>query len=159
MDSILITQDNHKFYGIGDIVYNYDKSNRHLKVIVNNRTMSEYRDSLAEYIWHKMLLDNKPIKNLVRAKDIIAVACNVCNTSEIEIKSKKRTENIVFARQLISWALRDRLKLTLQSVGKMVNRDHSTVIWSVDIINRPAKYLKPIQQHWKNEFINLTFGE
>lgn len=159
MESIVIPQDTHKFYGLAEIVYRYDKSKRHLKVIVNDRVMSEYRESWAEYIWHKMIFDNEPVKTYIKAKDLIIAASIVCDTNEVEIKSKTRKENVVFARQLVSWALREKLKYTLEAAGKIVNRDHSTIIWSVSIIEKPDKYIKPMHQHWRREFIKQTFGE
>lgn len=56
-----------------------------------------------------------------------------------DIVGKRRTETIVFARQIAVFLLRELTEMSHASVGKVFNRDHATVVASVNKIKELMK--------------------
>lgn len=52
-----------------------------------------------------------------------------------------RNAKIVMARQIAQYLLRSELKMPLKAIGKLFNRDHTTIIHSIKYING-QHYLK-----------------
>ena len=48
------------------------------------------------------------------------------------IKSTRRTHEVVIARQILCHIFRTVFKLSFKTIGRMLNRDHSTIIYSVN---------------------------
>jgi len=68
------------------------------------------------------------------AKDIISNIEQATGIAYSELKSKNRERNTVIARQYAMYQLYEilyPLGYTLTEIGKMFNRDHSTVIYSI----------------------------
>ena len=68
------------------------------------------------------------------SKDIIALVEKASGVSFSELKSGNRERNVVIARQYAFWRLYKHtysLGYPLVQIGKMLNRDHSTVIHSI----------------------------
>lgn len=159
MDSIIIPKEKHKFYGIGDIVYNYDNKERYLIVSASGIKIATYSGSWAEAIWMRLVFNNVKIEQYIQQSDIINAACDVCKTSIDELKSKKRDENIVFARHLILWSLRVKLKWSIKSAAKVVDKHHCTTLHAIKCIETEYKYMKENQRDWKMDFLNNTFNQ
>ena len=53
-----------------------------------------------------------------------------------DIKSRKRVKAIVFARHVAIYAIRKMTELSLPAIGKIIGRDHSTVLSSLDVIEK-----------------------
>jgi chromosomal replication initiator protein len=51
-----------------------------------------------------------------------------------DIKGKKRTKDIIMARHISMYLLRDILALNLNLIGKFMDRDHSSVLYSINKI-------------------------
>jgi len=159
MESIIIPESKHKFIGVGDIVYNYDRDIKRLFVTVGGLLISSYGDSWAEGVWKRLIFNNIKIEEYIRQEDVIKAACEVCITNEDELKSTKRDENIVFARHLIMWSLRVKLKYSLSGAAKPISKSHCLVIHAIKCIETEDKYLKDIHRHWKREFLERTFNQ
>jgi len=72
------------------------------------------------------------------SKDIIAMVERASGVSFSELKSANRQRNVVTARQYAFWRLYQHtysLGYPLVQIGKMFNRDHSTVIHSIKKID------------------------
>lgn len=63
-----------------------------------------------------------------RVKDVIKLVCQYMGVNEKDLKTKKRNRPLVYTRYLISHILRQK-KASLSAIGKVVGRDHSTVLY------------------------------
>ncbi len=67
---------------------------------------------------------------------VISIIANEMEVSVDEIKSKKRTKKITEARQLYMYIAREILNESLVTIGKTVDRDHSTVLHGIKKIEQ-----------------------
>ncbi len=70
----------------------------------------------------------------LRAEDIINCVCNFYKVSKQELLSKKKTKEIVLARQVSMYLVLEMMSLPQLTVGKIFSRDHATVIYTRDKI-------------------------
>ena len=71
---------------------------------------------------------------------ILAAVCTQFNVNKAQIFSKYRPKRYVQARHIACWMIRRHTLLTLTQVGKIVgNRDHTTVMHGVQVIERRRK--------------------
>jgi chromosomal replication initiator protein len=61
---------------------------------------------------------------------IMQAVCQICNVSREEILDKSRQKNLVKARQILMYLYKESLDLSLPTIGKLLNRDHTTVLHS-----------------------------
>ena len=71
----------------------------------------------------------------LRAEDIINAACEFYKVSKSELLSKKKTKEIVRARQVSMFLVLDMMSLPQLKVGKIFGRDHATVTYTRDKIS------------------------
>ena len=88
-----------------------------------------------EQVYHKI---TTPIDTEQQISQMIEII-SVCSNVPIEIMaSKTRKREVVFARQIAFYFLRKRFNrfenISLNVVGKHLNRDHSTVLHSCEVI-------------------------
>ena len=62
---------------------------------------------------------------------IIKEVCTEFEVKPDDVMSKKRDRDYAYARHMICLLLRERTLLTLTRIGYMLNRDHTTIIYSV----------------------------
>ena len=92
--------------------------------------MEVVKNSISEYI---SVNESKRLS----MTDIIKTVCEYYNVSIEEINSPKRSKDIVHPRQVATWLCRNLTDNSQEQVGKAVgNRDHATVINSIDKINK-----------------------
>ena len=73
--------------------------------------------------------DEQPIE--VRVDSIISEVCRVYNVSPDDLKSSKRSANIVLPRHIAMYVMSRLTNLTLDEIGKYLSgKDHSTVIYA-----------------------------
>lgn len=76
----------------------------------------------------------------VSAKTIIATVAKHCGIKPSEILSDKRDNSFALPRQIAMFFLREKCKIKLTDIAKLLNRkDHTTVIHAVDKINNLLK--------------------
>ena len=79
--------------------------------------------------------------------DIMKLVLDVARTSEIdplEIMSRKRTNRVALARQVVMTVIRGRdYRFTLQQVGNFFGKDHGTVIHATKIIAERMRATDP----------------
>lgn len=88
------------------------------------------KDSISEYI---TVNETKRLS----MGEILKAVCDYYNVTIEEINSKKRSQDIVHPRQVATWLCRNLTENSQEQVGKAVgNRDHATVINSINKINQ-----------------------
>jgi len=89
--------------------------------------------TIAEANLHATELTKLLLSQDSHSDNIIARYCSIYGITEDEIKSSARPRHIVIPRQLCMVALL-KTGLTLESVGMLFNRHHSTVLYSKRIV-------------------------
>lgn len=72
---------------------------------------------------------------VITPEKIIVTVCNHFTLPVAQVKSKSREQELVYARHIIFYLLRKYASMTLKSAGALFNRDHTTVIHSVETLN------------------------
>lgn len=71
-----------------------------------------------------------------KAKSIMELIAKDKSVSMIDLVSSKRKGEMVIVRQMSCYFIKKHCKLTFARIGKLLgNRDHSTIIHSIDRIN------------------------
>lgn len=66
--------------------------------------------------------------------------------SHADLIGKKRTRNIIYARQIAIYLCRQMLDLPFNDIGKKFNRDHSTVMYSVTNVEEKMKENRELRE-------------
>lgn len=93
--------------------------------------------SLAQVAVNDTLSEEKPTVDVM--EKIMSEVCRIYNVSEEDIRSKKRTMTISQARRVAMYIIRTVMELSLPDIGKQFNRDHSTVIYSINEVENDMK--------------------
>ncbi|AAT27487.1 chromosomal replication initiator protein DnaA [[Mycoplasma] mobile] len=81
--------------------------------------------------------DLKLDKNNINEDKIISIVTKYYKISKSDLISKSRIPNIVLARDITMWLIRNVLELTFEKIGEIFNnRTHSAVITSINRINQ-----------------------
>lgn len=103
------------------------------KLMKEEVTLETAKESLKDLI-------NKDKPESINGESILKVVCEHMNVSPNDIRSKKRSQDIVTARQLIMYLCRKLTVMSLQSVGNVVGgRDHTTVINGINRVELKKK--------------------
>lgn len=86
-----------------------------------------------------------PSKRLTIA-DIQKEVENFYKVSHADLVGKKRTRNIIYARQIAIYLCRQMLDLPFNDIGKKFNRDHSTVMYSVTNVEEKMKENRELRE-------------
>lgn len=78
--------------------------------------------------------DSQPIS--VKVEKIIDYVANAFGVTAADIKSDKRQNDIKLARQVAMYVIKEVTALTLQEIGNIFDKNHSTVIYSIDQIKK-----------------------
>lgn len=73
---------------------------------------------------------------------IIETVCEHFKLKLKDLESRSRVRELVFARHIIFYLIRKHTKMSLKSAGELFDRDHTTVIHSVDTLNN-LMYTEP----------------
>ncbi len=83
------------------------------------------------------------LKNVIQNEEadlspgiILDLVAEQFKVSQDELKSKSRKKNVSFPRQIIMYLARKYTDYPLAEIGKVVNRDHSTVVYSIRTISQ-----------------------
>jgi chromosomal replication initiator protein len=112
---------------------------RELEGIINTLIMQmELRKRELNIQEIKLLIKNniKPKKN-ISLEDIVKVVAHFYNIEETAIYEKNRRKEIVEARQIAMYILREDFNISFPHIGKKIGgRDHTTVMHSYDKISK-----------------------
>ena len=89
---------------------------------------------LAKNLMHELLGGAEPISVTVD-KIFLSVYKKYGFTKE-ELTGAKRTKELAFARHVTIYLIRNITEMSLPNIGKIFKRDHSTVMSSIDIIEK-----------------------
>lgn len=84
-----------------------------------------------------ILSGNEPTN--VTIDKVLSIASKKFNISIEELKSKKRTKEIVFARHATIYIIRKITDMSLIAIGKIFNRDHSSIMHAIDAVENDLK--------------------
>ena len=86
----------------------------------------------------KDIMNEKKQSNITVEKILEAVSKKY-GVSIAELKSKTKVSNVANARQIAMYIMRKRLDLSYPKIGSLLNREHATVISSVDKVEKEIK--------------------
>ena len=70
---------------------------------------------------------------------IIRYVCRYYGVEDYQIKGRQRSKNISEPRQVAMYLMRQKSKMSLDDIGKYFGRDHSTVKYAVDTIEKEVQ--------------------
>ena len=86
--------------------------------------------------------------------NIIEYICKRYELSKVELLSKKKTLDIVRARNIIHNLLSEKYKMNLSNIGRYFKQDHTTVLHSIKMKSNKKRYWSEEQTIWQ-EFQEL----
>lgn len=104
---------------------------------------------------HAKTAVNDVLTNMAQAvtpEKILAFVSSKYGIPEEDIKSRKQTKDIKNARHIAAYLTRKLLDMPLASVGKLFNRDHTTIMSSIDNIEKQIK-TSPAFENSINEMV------
>ncbi|NLL55642.1 MAG: chromosomal replication initiator protein DnaA [Clostridiales bacterium] len=116
-----------------------------LKVIMYSQLINKV--PTLELAKEALKVDNIDNGNNIDSNKIIEAVCQYFRISHSEIVGKKRTKDIVEARMIAIYLIREFLDLPLVTIGQIFGgRDHSTIIYSHEKISSSINTLKTSTQ-------------
>ena len=104
---------------------------------------------------HAKLAVNDVLTNMAQAvtpAKILSYVSGKYGIPEEDIKSSKRSKDIATARHIAVYLIRKLVDMPLASIGKLLNRDHTTIMSSVENIEKQIK-ASPAFENSINEII------
>ncbi len=95
----------------------------------------------------------------VTVKKIVAYVAKEFGISESDILSDKRQANVVLARQITMYVIKEVTDLKLQEVGNYFNKNHTTVLYAINQAKEKMAanpQYKALARNAVNEFQNRT---
>ena len=89
---------------------------------------------LAKGCINELLGGSEPISTTV--DKIFSAVFKKYDVSKEDIKGKKRVKNITWARQVTIYLIREITELSFPDIGEIVDKDHSTVIYSHNLVTK-----------------------
>lgn len=84
------------------------------------------------------------MKSDLRYVDFMVSCCDALEVDiEDVIATDKKVRYVVEVRQFLSWAFRNRWRLSFSHIGRLMNRDHTTVMSSVRKVQCAINARKP----------------
>ena len=71
--------------------------------------------------------------------DIQALVCKYFKVDPLLLKSKSRKKIHSYPRNIYVYLCRQHTAMTVQDIGKTINRNHSTVLYAVEVIEHKIK--------------------
>ena len=82
-------------------------------------------------------------------ENIVDYICKRYEVSKVELLSKKKTLDIVRARNIIHNLLSEKYKMNLSNIGKYFKQDHTTVLHSIKMKSNKKRYWSEEQTIWQ----------
>ncbi len=95
-------------------------------------TIEVAREAISDIVKEKVSVN-------VTIEKVLEIVSKKYGVSEDEIRSKKKTNSVANARQIAMHVLRKTTELSLPKIGKIFNRDHSTVLSSINKVENEIK--------------------
>ena len=114
-----------------------------LRAVVSIEQLPVTQERIEEII---SAIDPGNIPTGVLVERIFTVVSEEYGVSVEDIKSKKRTANIVAARHVAIYIMREITNLSLMAIGKIIDRDHATVLSSISNVDTNIRTVKNEQE-------------
>lgn len=133
-------------------------------MFLSNSNMDKKEKTISPYLFPGMDLSKLDktkypcLKNVIsiNEEDIIEIVAKEFNVTKDEIVSKSRKRIYVEPRQVISYILKTKYKITLDSIGKHVGgRDHTSVMHYIESFTSIYKTDSRYRNKCKNILINV----
>ncbi|MGL5205501.1 MAG: chromosomal replication initiator protein DnaA [Metamycoplasmataceae bacterium] len=125
------------------IVKNHSNSIRNLEGAINRVKFHEEEIGNIKYtqqVIGKIFSSLKQQKENITKERIVDVVAKYYGLSRTDLQNKSRRKDIVLARHISMWLIRDILDVTYKEIGLFFkNRDHSTVLTAIEKIDSQMK--------------------
>ena len=101
------------------------------KSLIMNQTIDM---ELAKSCLNELLGGSEPVSTTV--DKIFSAVYNKYGVSKEEIKGKKRVKNVMWARQVAIYLIREITELSYPNIGDIVDKDHTTVMHAYEQVNK-----------------------
>ena len=75
------------------------------------------------------------------------IICRYFKVDPIMLKSKSRKKIHSYPRNIYVYLCRNHTNATLEDVGRSINRNHSTILYSSEVIEKKAKTDNQVKKH------------
>jgi len=113
-------------------LYNYGRT--------KNKNVLKKIDMKRESYWFTPSMEKSKVDLKNKIQMLIKRICNSFQISKKELLSKRRLRYIVLPRQILMYILRKEYKLTLERIATLLNKNHATVLHSVNTIENLMSY-------------------
>ncbi len=96
-------------------------------------------------------------ENSISLDDIKKIICKYYKVESSELSSRSRKKIHTFPRYMYVYMSRNHSQATLEEIGKSINRNHSTVIYSSEVIEKKIKMDKKVKN--QADFLSLKIQE
>ena len=91
----------------------------------------------------------------VNPLDVLEVVAKETSVTVEDIISKTRVQNIAEARQLFCHVIRERYGIPFAKIGKLINRDHATILHSIKAHKNRHDVDKQYRELTRNVFVRV----
>lgn len=91
----------------------------------------------------------------VNPLDVLEVVAKETSVTVEDIISKTRVQNIAEARQLFCHVIRERYGIPFAKIGKLINRDHATILHSIKAHKNRHDVDKQYRELTRNVFVKV----
>ena len=71
---------------------------------------------------------------------IIQTVCKIWSTSLDDVYGKSRKQDVVYTRMTIAYFLRRHTILSTTEIGRLINRDHSTIVYYLKVYDSEFRF-------------------
>jgi len=102
--------------------------------------LGEAQREIEKLIGVKILLEFEidPHKQ-VTPRDVIKIVANLTNSSVLDLLDRIKTDHICYARYACYYIMRTYLKMTYEQIGEAMEKNHSTVMAGLRVLNDQKK--------------------
>lgn len=111
------------------------------EISVASELLKETEQKLAKLIGVRVKLSFEVIQDLqITPNDVIECVSGVTNIPTREITGSSRIQRIVYVRHIAAYMMRYRLGMSFKKIGKILNRNHATIIHGVRVVQNELEY-------------------
>ena len=100
----------------------------------------------------RLMQETAAVQGVVDIEAIITAVAKALRVTVEQIKSRRKTQHVAFARQVAMYLAREMTDLSFPEIGAAFGRDHSTVIHAHNLIAARAKG----DAHFRSSLRKLT---
>lgn len=127
--------------------HNMKQENKRLKLVIyelNKRHAEQINRLKLEIVQPRLDIT----KNEQTWHDVMRAICQTFNLTPDEIQSQNRKQELIFARHMFCYLCRKHLQMPLVEIGRILMRDHSTIINAVSKASDLIEYDKITKQRY-----------